>query len=148
MQDKTVKQSASLNLPESLASTEMIEEQISFHIKCVLEGVASCLSHFEKVDYQKVADVCAIDILAKCQSIIAKKYEDRIKELEKRLRQWQKMYVADVKPLQFEETTRADERQKIGEDLRKILLTHKGLAGIKATTDYVADKLLKSPSEE
>ena len=67
----TGKVSACIPVPSTPASegmlTEDLEEDIAFHIKMVLEGVASCLSHFEKVDYQKVAEVAAIDILAKCR---------------------------------------------------------------------------------
>ena len=69
--------------PDELLTDEEIEEEISFHIKMVLEGVASCLSHFERVDYQKVAEVAAIDILAKChQSEAAEIAELRAEVIE------------------------------------------------------------------
>jgi hypothetical protein len=123
---------ASVLLPPELLTDEEIEEEISFHIKMVLEGVASCLSHFERVDYQKVAEVAAIDILAKCrqsESAEIASLQADIEELNILSRGNSEVYEARIKELEkykqpeYEKAilqqARADQNKKIGEEMMR-----------------------------
>jgi hypothetical protein len=82
MQDKTVKQSASLNQPESLANTEMLIPEI----EAILEKYHNYRLTTQGIDFKNFA---AHDIYNLCHSIMAKTERQKaFREVAKWLDKW------------------------------------------------------------